>query len=149
MKDSEKIDGWFAALLLLVFFAPFGIFLSVAVCQSEDEGRSQTSTSRRSEWMPSTSQKLAAMETNSIRGATDSVLSSRMQRRLDSLLRKFPETEDQIADMTVKAKELLEKRGVTRSLTDIMDGINYRIPSSELGVTYAESAALYVTAESR
>ncbi|MHC4405349.1 MAG: hypothetical protein ACYTG0_37360 [Planctomycetota bacterium] len=98
---------------------------------------------------PSLSQKLAAVESKFLSGVYDATLSSSMERRLERLAGKCPETELQIADVTVRAQQLLERGGVSKSLRQIMDDIDYMIPSGELGVTYAESAALYVTMQSQ
>jgi hypothetical protein len=149
LKERKKKDetvfvlfGCGAVFFLVVFF-------SVLASSLSSQSSSHKSYSSGYQPEPSMSQKLAAIEVKSASGASDSVLSSAMRRRLERLARKFPESEDQIANMTVTSKQILEREGIAKSLTEIMDEIDYMIPSGELGVTYAESAALYVTAQSR
>ena len=51
--------------------------------------------------------------------------------------------------MTVKTQQLLEKRGISRSLGQVMDDIDYVLPSGGLSISYAEFAATYVTLSDR
>ena len=112
---------------------------------------SQSSTSRTEHRRPTrtTAQKMAVLEAQSLSGADDVRLASSMDRRLRRLADKFPETEVQIAAMTVKTQKLLEKRGISRSLGQVMDDIDYVLPSSGLSISYAECAAMYVTLTDR
>ena len=91
-------------------------------------------------------EKMAVIESKSSRGLEDKPLISGMESRLKTLARKFPEDEERIAAMTVKAQELLEAKGVKKSLTEIMDAIDYSVPGgNQLGVRFAEAAAAYLT----
>ena len=66
---------------------------------------------------------------------------------------KFTEDEQQIADMSVKALELLENEGVTENLINIMEGLNTLpvtardLPSS--WHEYRQYVALYVSARTK
>ena len=133
-------------LFKLMLFSVLGLVIGSCVLRVGQQSTSDLGTQHQ--W-PTLPQKLAVIENASLRGAYDSALTYDLQQRLRGLARKFPESEGQIADMTVKAKELLAEKGVSQSLSQIMDGIDYMIPSGELGVTYAESAALYVVAVSQ
>lgn len=92
-------------------------------------------------------QQLAAIDSGSMAAANNPEAVAYFERQLERLDRKFPETKQQIADMTVKAQRLLEEKGIHKGLRQIMDSADYIIPSGELGVTYAEAAAAYVTIE--
>ncbi len=142
-EEAKKEEGRSCAMALLALMLPPFLMIFVACFGMRERPLPSE------QWEPSMSQKLAAIEVNSASGASDSALSSGMQRRLERLARKFPETEERIGNMTVTSKQILDEKGVSKSLIEIMDEIDYMVPNGELGVTYAESAALYVTAQSR
>jgi hypothetical protein len=64
---------------------------------------------------------------------------------LRGLARRCANSEQEIADMTVKAQELLAWKGVRQPLVEIMRDINASIPNGARGrLNYAELSAAYV-----
>ena len=64
---------------------------------------------------------------------------------LDQLSSTYIENKQQIADMSVKAQQLLKKDGVEESLLKIMEGMNRLFASRIKNQKYAEYAAAYVS----
>ncbi len=78
---------------------------------------------------------------------------SRFQNLLAQMSGKFMENEQQIADMSVKAIELLENEGVSEHLINIMEGLN-SLPVTSRGLPsswreYRQYVALYVSARTK
>ena len=78
---------------------------------------------------------------------------SRFQNLLAQMSGKFIENEQQIADMSVKAIELLENEGVSEHLINIMEGLN-SLPVTAKGLPsswreYRQYVALYVSARTK
>ncbi len=64
----------------------------------------------------------------------------RAQRRLDSLGRKYPaHSPQEIADISVRAHDLLRARGGTLALLDLMNAIDRATPTGSHTLPYEES----------
>lgn len=79
----------------------------------------------------------------------DHLTVSRFRSLLNQMSGKFTENEQQIADMSVKALELLENEGVQERLLTIMEGLN-SLPVTAKGLPsswheYRQYVAMYVT----
>lgn len=75
----------------------------------------------------------------------DHITVARFRSLLDQLTTTFVENRQQIADMTVKAQELLKKEGVQETLLNMMEGMNQLFLTPIANQRYAEYAAAYVT----
>jgi len=62
---------------------------------------------------------------------------------LDTLDNRFPESRQQIGDMTVAGQELLEKNGVTVKLLEVMGACALPAPQLVKGKKYAEIVSMY------
>lgn len=76
----------------------------------------------------------------------DDLIVKRFDNLLDQLSDKYVEDRQQVSDMTVKAKQILEDKGIDQSMIDIMEGMNL-IFSGDIGGNqkYAEYVAAYIT----
>jgi hypothetical protein len=133
-----------ATIGVFVVFSFFGV---VALLCAGLGGRSGTTVNSAPE--PTLYEKVAVIEAKSASGMRDPQMVSGVKARLQRLSRKFPESEEQIAAMTLKTQELLKEKGIQRSITEIMDNLDYAVPSNALGVTYAEAAAAFVTLDEK
>lgn len=79
----------------------------------------------------------------------DHITVARFRSLLDQLSSTYVENKQQIADMSVKAQQLLKKDGVEESLLKIMEGLNQLFASRIENQKYAEYAAAYVTLRSK
>ena len=70
---------------------------------------------------------------------------ARFRSLLDQLSSTYIENKQQIADMSVKAQQLLKKDGVEESLLKIMEGMNRLFASRIKNQKYAEYAVAYVS----
>jgi hypothetical protein len=69
---------------------------------------------------------------------------ARFRSLLEQLSQAYGGSDQQIADQTVKAQELLKNRGVKESLLNIMTGMNKLFPIAKHNQHYAEVLALYI-----
>jgi len=92
--------------------------------------------------------KLAVID--GVWGASEenNVTVARFRTLLRLLSSKYVENRQQIADMTVKAQELLRKDGVAESLLNIMEGLNTVMRIQVGNQRYAEYAAAYTALRS-
>ncbi len=67
------------------------------------------------------------------------------RRLLQDLSYTYVEDEQQIADMTVKAQQLLREKYINESLARIMEGMNSLFPKKIDNQKYAEYIAAYMT----
>lgn len=81
--------------------------------------------------------------------SSDHITVARFRSLLNQLSFTYVENKQQIADMSVKATELLKKEGVEESLLNIMEGLNQLFASKIENQKYAEYAAAYVTLRSK
>lgn len=79
----------------------------------------------------------------------DHITVARFRSLLDQLSSTYIENKQQIADMSVKAQQLLKKDGVEENLLKIMEGLNQLFASRIENQKYAEYAAVYVTLRSK
>jgi hypothetical protein len=75
----------------------------------------------------------------------DDITVARFRSLLQQLSDKYVENQQQVADMTVNAKNILKKAGVAESLLNIMEGMNQLFYSKAKNMQYAEYAAAYCT----
>jgi uncharacterized protein YjgD (DUF1641 family) len=75
----------------------------------------------------------------------DDITVARFRSLLQQLSDKYVENQQQVADMTVKAREMLKKAGIAESLLNIMEGMNQLFYSKAKNMQYAEYAAAYCT----
>ena len=57
----------------------------------------------------------------------------------------FEKAEEQIAAMTVKTRELLANKGISRSLGQVLDDIDHILPTDGLSISFSECAAMHIT----
>ena len=74
----------------------------------------------------------------------DKMVEARFRSLLHQLSSTYAENPEQIADMTVRAQQLLKEKGVSEKLLNIMEGMN-QLFSRTKGLKYAEYAAAYIT----
>lgn len=72
----------------------------------------------------------------------------RFRSLVPTLAGKYPESEQQVADITVKGQEILEKRGLSMSLLDVMEGINQVTPSRGTERSYQKIVGNYAVLRS-
>lgn len=75
----------------------------------------------------------------------DHVTVARFRSLLEQLSETFVENRQQIADMSVTARQLLKKNGIEESLINIMEGLNTIFSIRVDNQKYSEYAAAYVT----
>lgn len=75
--------------------------------------------------------------------ASDDIAVARFKSLLRQLDRTFRESPKEIADMSVKAQELLQEKGIRQDLVSIMEGLNTLFPAGK-GYRFAEYSAAYV-----
>lgn len=87
--------------------------------------------------------KMATVDTEKSYSETDPLVKryNNMFNQLDS---KYIETKQQIADMTVVAKNELEKIGLTEPMINIMEGICRLIDRNTRTMKYAENISCYI-----
>jgi hypothetical protein len=74
----------------------------------------------------------------------DHITVARFRSLLEQLSGKYIETDQQIANMTVKAQRLMRDEGVEEKLLNIMEGMNRLFVSEQPNMSYAEYASAYV-----
>jgi hypothetical protein len=72
-------------------------------------------------------------------------LVKRFRMLLDNLDPKFVEDRKAIADLTVKAQQLLKENAINEPLDRIMEGVNTAMYAKVANQNYAEYAAAYLT----
>ncbi|MCK4430984.1 MAG: hypothetical protein KAW19_06745 [Candidatus Aminicenantes bacterium] len=110
--------------------------------------------------IPSSSAKITQPKTESIeyKLATinaggyvpkDHVTVNRFRNLLNQLSKTYVENQQQIADMSVRAQQILKERGISESLLNIMQGMNQIFPRKVENQKYAEYSAAYLTLRSK
>jgi len=79
----------------------------------------------------------------------DHVTVARFRSLLNQLSAKFVEDEQQIADMTAKARQMLRADGIEESLLNMMEGMNQLFIRTIENQQYAEYIAAYITLRSK
>jgi hypothetical protein len=74
---------------------------------------------------------------------------NRFRTLLNELSYTYVENRQQIADMSVKAQQILKERGIKESLLNIMEGLNQIFTRKIENQKYAEYAAAYLTLRSK
>jgi len=74
----------------------------------------------------------------------DDITVARFKSLLDQLSQTYSVTPQQIADQTVKAKQMLKDRGVQESLMNIMTGMNQIFATANHDQNYATALAMYI-----
>jgi hypothetical protein len=106
------------------------------------ESTSNASSSDTPTATPSISYELAALDTG---GNPDSATVAKYQKVLTSLHNKTGESEQAIADGTVKGQQLLRDKGKDATLFDLMNGVDTAITSKSEHISYAEALAALIT----
>ena len=75
----------------------------------------------------------------------DHITVARFRSLLRQLTSKFNEDREQIADMSVKAQQLLRDEGIDQKMLEMMEGINRLFPQRFPNQRYGEYAAAYVS----
>lgn len=75
----------------------------------------------------------------------DHITVARFRSLLNQLSSTYVENKQQIADMSVKAQQILKEDGVEESLLNIMEGLNQLFSRKIENQKYAEYLAAYVT----
>lgn len=91
----------------------------------------------------STAYKLATIEKGGYVSKND-LLVKRFQNLLDQLSNTYVENESRIADMTVNAKNILEKAGIQESMINMMTGMNLIFSSKIENQKYSEYISAYI-----
>lgn len=79
----------------------------------------------------------------------DHITVARFRSLLSQLSSTYIEGQQQIADLSVKAQQLMKNDGVDESLLNIMEGLNQLFSTKIENQKYAEYAAAYVTLRSK
>lgn len=90
--------------------------------------------------------KLAAIDAGSTTLPKDDVTVARFRSLLRQLGEKYPESQQQIGDMSAKAADILrDEEGISEKIVDIMEGMNQLLYSPDSGQHYANAVAYYLT----
>jgi len=87
--------------------------------------------------------KLAMVEKNGYVSENDKIV-KRFDYLLTRLDNKYVDTKQEIADKTVKAKQLLEERGVKESMIKMMEGMNTLNEPKDTYKNYNEYLTIYI-----
>ncbi|MBO8152699.1 MAG: hypothetical protein H0Z30_09445 [Candidatus Marinimicrobia bacterium] len=87
--------------------------------------------------------KLASIEVG-YKVPQDHRLVKRFRTLLNQLDYKYVENRQEIADATVKGKQMLEERGIEEKMENIMEGMNLLFTSDIPNQKYTEYVAFYV-----
>lgn len=79
----------------------------------------------------------------------DHITVARFRSLLGQLSLTYIESKQQIADMSVKAQQILKNNGIEENLLDIMEGLNQLFSRKIENQKYAEYVAAYVTLRSK
>ena len=74
----------------------------------------------------------------------DDITVARFRSLLRQLSQTFVEGRQQIADISVKAQQIMKKNGISESLLTIMEGMNQLVSSEVRNLNYAEYLSAYV-----
>lgn len=74
----------------------------------------------------------------------DDITIARFRSLLRQLSEKYVESPQQIADMSVKAKELLREEGVSEKMLTMMEGLNQVFSTQVPNQRYSEYVSLYI-----
>jgi hypothetical protein len=75
----------------------------------------------------------------------DDITVARFRSLLSQLSGKYVESPQQIADISVKAKQLLRDEGISEKMLNMMEGLNQVLTQQMPNQRYAEYVATYVT----
>jgi len=87
--------------------------------------------------------KLAMVQTGKV-AIEDDLLTKRFNSLLKQLDEKYTENQTQIADMTVTAKNELNKEGISQPMINIMESINLLIDLKTKVKSYADNITVYI-----
>jgi hypothetical protein len=87
--------------------------------------------------------KLATLEKDGYVSEND-LMVKRFDNLLGQLDNKYVENEQQLGDMTYKAKQLLEERGIKESMIKMMEGMNLLFNQKLENQKYAEYISSYI-----
>jgi len=93
---------------------------------------------------PTTAEKMAVIETNQ-RWPINQSLSGEFQSLLTRLSRQFPETETEIADLTLTARNVLKNGGITEPMLSLMRMAEAVAPQHSTG-SYKDAMVQYTAA---
>jgi len=79
----------------------------------------------------------------------DHITVARFKSLLNQLSWTYVEDQQQIADMTVKARQILKNDGIDEQIMKIMEGMNILFPKKIENQKYAEYIAAYATLRSK
>jgi len=91
--------------------------------------------------LPSVAYQLATLDTQSV---PDAPVVAKYQTLLTSLHNKTGDSEQTISDDTVKAQQLLQQKGKSASLLDLLTGVDGAITKSD-HMHYADAVAALIT----
>lgn len=74
----------------------------------------------------------------------DDLIVKRFDNLLDQLSDKYVENRQQIGDMTVKAKQILEGKGIAPNMVKMMEGMNLIISDGMGNQKYSEYLSPYI-----
>ncbi len=145
---KRKRRVWLWIIGTIVVFAVIGTALG-------NQGGSQTSTAPAAPQAPSApvptdtptptlAYELAALDAGGNLPANDPSVAT-YQTLLDSLHNKTGDSEQTIADETVRGQQLLHDKGKDVTLLDLLKGVNTAISSKSEHIHYAEALAALIT----
>ncbi len=159
-KTTSKIiifgGGFIASLLILMILTPFFTQKPPPAPIRKEQGQDvKPNQSESVQTKPNTASSDLLEYNLAIINAggyvsEDHITVSRFRSLLDQLSSTYRENKQQIADMSVKAQELLKEEGVKESLLNIMEGLNQlfaiktenkKFPNPE----YSDSLSVYAT----
>lgn len=112
-------------------------------CSDSGSGTADSSLGTSTGAEPSIGFKLATIDGGgSITEESPSV--RRFASLLESLESQYPESQQEIADMSVRAQQILNEKGITESILNIMEGMNRIGPSNTVNSKYQEVVASYL-----
>lgn len=79
----------------------------------------------------------------------DNLIVKRFDNLLGQLDNKYVENEQQLGDMTYKAKQLLEERGIKESMIKMMEGMNLLFNQKLENQKYAEYISSYIVSRTK
>jgi len=143
--QAQQSEG--LGMYVKAFAAFFGIIVLGVLFSKGNQTAPAASQVLPSARVRSAAENLAIIETSD--GNPSPALVAQFDSALKRLTAKFPEADSRIADMTVRAQDLLREHGISEGLFTIMTAIDAATSGGTLGISYAEATAAYVTIRSK
>ena len=147
MAEKQKVSpivkyggGFILALVLIGILAKLGIIPTAEKPTTAPRAKTPSSQVKAE----SLEYKLATIEKGFV--SRDDIIITRFKSLLEQLDEKYFENKQDIADLTVRAQEILrDKSGINESLLNIMEGMNRLFYVNTANLKYLEYATAYIT----